>query len=98
MVSHPELEAEQAYLDHAYERLEASRKSATRLQDTIEVGRGGTEQARFEREVFQGNIVNRLAQLQIGDASLCFGRIDQAPDAGGDTYYIGRLAVADEHQ
>ena len=98
MGSHPELEAEQAYIDHAYECLEASRRSATRLQDTLEVGKGGTEQARWEREVFQGNILNRLSQLQLGDASLCFGRIDRTTEAGGESFHVGRLAVADEHQ
>jgi DNA helicase IV len=98
MGSHPELEAEQAYIDHAYECLEASRRSATRLQDTLEVGKGGTEQARWEREVFQGNILNRLSQLHLGDASLCFGRIDRLPEVGGESFHVGRLAVADENQ
>ncbi len=98
MVRHPELEAEQAYIDHAYECLEANRRSATRLQDTLEVGKGGTEQARWEREVFQGNILNRLSQLQLGDASLIFGRIDRTPEAGGESFHVGRLAVSDEDQ
>ena len=98
MVRHPELEAEQAYIDHAYECLEASRRSAARLQDTLEVGKGGTEQARWEREVFQGNILNRLSQLQLGDASLVFGRIDRTAEAGGESFHVGRLAVSDEHQ
>lgn len=98
MARHPELEAEQAYIDHAYECLEANRRSATRLQDTLEVGRGGTEQARWEREVFQENILNRLSQLQLGDASLVFGRIDRTPEAGGESFHVGRLAVSDEDQ
>src|SRR4051812_45377156 len=98
MADHPELAAEQAYIDRAYEALEASRRSAARLSRMVEVGRGGTEQARWEREVFQENIVQRLTQLDLGDASLCFGRIDRTPEDGGDTFYIGRLAVADEHQ
>ena len=98
MADHPELAAEQAYIDRAYEALEASRRSASRLQDLVEVGKGGTEQARWEREVFQENILQRLTQLDLGDASLCFGRIDRLPDEGDETFYIGRLAVADEHQ
>ena len=98
MVRHPELEAEQAYIDHAYECLEANRRSATRLQDTLEVGKGGTEQARWEREVFQENILNRLSQLHLGDASLIFGRIDRTPEAGGESFHVGRLAVSDEDQ
>lgn len=98
MARHPELEAEQAYIDHAYECLEANRRSATRLQDTLEVGKGGTEQARWEREVFQENILNRLSQLQLGDASLVFGRIDRTVEAGGESFHVGRLAVSDEDQ
>src|SRR6476659_682760 len=99
---HPDLEAEQAYIDHAYACLEAARASASRLQNMVEVGRGGTEQARFEREVIFDTIIHRLSQLQLGDASLCFGRIDldptEQPDGRDDSYYIGRLAVADERQ
>jgi DNA helicase IV len=46
--------------------------------------------------MIEGNIAQRLASLQLGDASLVFGRIDRTQSAGGDTFYIGRLAVADE--
>jgi len=97
---HPDLEAEQAYIDHAYECLERARTSASKLQSMVEVGRGGTEQARFERDVIWDTILHRLKRLHLGDASLCFGRIDTEPDtdAGADSYYIGRVAVADEHQ
>src|SRR5437868_12824990 len=98
---HPDLEAEQAYVDYAYECLEAARRRAASLGSMVEVGRGGTEQARFERDVIWDTIVGRLRDLELGDASLIFGRIDRAPEAGqddGDTYYIGRLAVADEGQ
>ena len=62
----------------------------------VEVGKGGTEQARWEREMIEGNIAQRLASLQLGDASLVFGRIDRTRSEGGDSYYIGRLAVSDE--
>jgi len=64
----------------------------------VEVGKGGTEQARFEREVIYDTVSHRLSQLHLGDAALIFGRIDQENEAGGDTYYIGRLAVSDDHQ
>src|SRR5436309_9156059 len=98
---HPDLEAEQAYVDYAYECLEAARRRAASLGSMVEVGRGGTEQARFERDVIWDTIVGRLRDLELGDASLVFGRIDRSPVDGqeqGDTYYIGRLAVADEGQ
>ncbi len=95
---HPELEAEQAVVDHAYACLDDSRRAATRLTSMVEVGQGGTEQARYEREVIYEQVLNRLAQLNVGDASLVFGRIDQAPDAGDAAYYIGRLGVWDRRQ
>src|SRR4051812_19631467 len=99
---HPDLEAEQAYVDYAYECLDAARRRAASLGSMVEVGRGGTEQARFERAVIWATIVGRLRDLELGDASLVFGRIDRAPlDDGqivGDTFYIGRVAVADEGQ
>src|SRR6185503_19030185 len=95
-----DLEAEQAYVDYAYECLEAARRRAAGLGSMVEVGRGGTEQARFERDVIWDTIVSRLRELELGDASLVFGRIDRAADNGdaGETFYIGRLAVSDEGQ
>ncbi len=98
MAIHPDLAAEQAYIDRAYDCLEQARTSANRLKGMVEVGKGGTEQARFEREVIFDTVLNRLSQLQLGDASLLFGRIDREQDAGGETFYIGRLAVSDPNQ
>jgi DNA helicase IV len=97
---HPDLEAEQAYVDYAYECLEAARRRASSLGSMVEVGRGGTEQARFERDVIWDTIVTRLRELELGDASLVFGRIDREANNGdrGETFYIGRLAVSDEGQ
>jgi DNA helicase IV len=95
---HPDLVAEQAYIDRAYDSLDRARQTATRLRSMVEVGRGGTEQARWEREMIEGNIASRLDYLNLGDASLVFGRIDRSQADGGDTYYIGRVAVADDSQ
>ena len=96
--THPELAAEQAHLDRAYERLEDAREAALRLKDMVEVGKGGTNQARWEREIINQSIATRLHQLELGERSLCFGRIDQFEDAGGGSYHIGRVAVASETQ
>jgi DNA helicase IV len=98
MASHPDLAAEQAHIDRAYDSLERSREEAKKLRSMVEVGKGGTEQARWEREMIEGNIAQRLASLQLGDASLVFGRIDRTQGEGGDSFYIGRLAVADEQR
>ncbi|MCB0989409.1 MAG: AAA family ATPase, partial [Acidimicrobiales bacterium] len=68
---------------------------ATRLRNMVEVGRGGTTQARYERDVIEESIHTRLSQLELGSASLVFGRVDTTDD---EVFHIGRLAVADEHQ
>ncbi len=71
----------------------------------VEVGRGGTEQARFERDAITESIATRLKELDVGDATLCFGRIDFAEhDDGefevysGERFYIGRISVSDAEQ
>jgi len=92
MSTHPDLESEQAYIEHAYECLEGAKRAAARLESMVEVGRGGTEQARFERDVIWDTMAHRLRELDLGDASLVFGRIDTEE---GDAFYIGRVAVAD---
>jgi DNA helicase IV len=98
MAAHPDLQAEQAYIDRAYERLDAMRRTAEQLRDSvIASGKGGTPQARVERDVFVEASLQRLEQLQLGRSSLCFGRIDV--DGGSDErFYVGRLAVSDENQ
>lgn len=108
MAGHPELDAEQAYIDHAHECLERTRRVVESMRDGVAEGRGGTFQNRFERDVVWDRVGARLGQLDIGDRSLVFGRIDTAPDVvredgqrpgpgPGETYYIGRVAVADEN-
>ena len=94
-----ELAAEQAYVDRAYECLERTRRVAGAMVANTEDGPGGTFQARYERDLIFDNIASRLAQLELGDQSLCFGRVDFAESpsrSAGERYYIGRLAVADE--
>ncbi len=101
MAPHPDLAAEQAYIDHAYACLETARETASKLTSMVEVGRGGTEQARFERDVIHDTVLNRLTQLQLGDAALCFGRIDRSAEAPGgavESFYIGRIGVSDPTQ
>ncbi len=103
---HPELAAEQRYVDRAYERLDDMRAAARRVAEGYsEVGAGGTHQARLERDAATGLTRRRLAMLDIGSAPLCFGRLDLEPDgdAGADpesepVFYVGRVAVTDEDQ
>ena len=95
---HPDLADEQSYIDHAYDCLATSRAAALRIRDMNEADLGGTFQARFERNAFDEAIVKRLEDLELGDASLVFGRIDRLAETPDHTeaFHIGRLAVADE--
>jgi DNA helicase IV len=92
-VSDPEIQSEQAYLDAAYDRLESMRRAARQVREAYaDVRAGGTHQARLERDIAYDITQRRLADLDIGEAPLCFGRLDLET---GDPYYIGRLAVED---
>lgn len=95
-----ELAAEQRFLDAAYERLDAMRIAARRVAAGY-VERGGTHQARLEREAAEANTRRRLAALDLRDLPLCFGRIDLADGRASDghhRYYIGRFSVTgDDH-
>ena len=97
-----ELRAEQAFVDRAYERLDAMRADAQAMMDAVlDLGRGGTFQSRTERDVIVRTSLARLEQLDIGDQALTFGRIDrevdEAPGGGHapavESFHIGRLAV-----
>jgi DNA helicase IV len=102
--AHPELAAEQRYLDRAYGRLDEMRKAASRVAEGYsEVQRGGTHQARLERDAAAANTRRRLAALNIGNAPLSFGRIDLEPrsdgeNAGDERFYIGRISVTEADQ
>jgi len=128
-MAHPDVPAEQAYLDRAYERLEVVRaETQARLLAAFRE-RGGTFQSYTERDITVRNSLNRLEKLQLGREALIFGRIDRAggdesasgggvarpgrtardstasaghdraPDGGGESFHIGRLAVSDaEHE
>jgi len=94
MATHPDLAAEQAYTDHAYDCLEEARRRALSLRRLGSVGPGGTHQARYESEIAEDAMRARLASLALPeDAALVFGRIDRA--VSDERFYIGRVAVAD---
>ncbi|MER3452230.1 MAG: hypothetical protein C4344_00545, partial [Acidimicrobiia bacterium] len=92
--NHPEIADEQAHVDRAYRRLEEMRNRAvgTLTAALAQAGGGATHQALLERDVMVAHSSARLARLEIGDEPLCFGRIDRT---SGETFHIGRLAVAD---
>ncbi len=98
MTDRTDLDEEQRYLDAAYESLDAMRREASELRDSVlDLGKGGTFQSRTERDIVVRTSMARLSQLDIGDQSLCFGRIDAMPQEGetvGEHFHIGRLAVS----
>jgi DNA helicase IV len=94
-VSDPEIAAEQAYLDRAHERLDAMREAARAVSsEVLALGAGGTFANRVERDVRVELSERRLAQLRVGDASVCFGRLDMADD--DERFYVGRIGISDE--
>ena len=98
----PELAAEQRHIDAAYDRLDAMRRAAEQVAEGYsDVQRGGTHQARLERDVAEAYTRRRLASFDIGeDSPLSFGRLDMLPDAkyktDGKPLYIGRISVNDD--
>ncbi len=102
MGAHPELEAEQAHIDRAYERLDQLRSDAQELlRSVLDQGHGGTHQFREERDVIVRTSLARIDQLDIGEQALCFGRIDRRADGDGpagagetESFHIGRLGIS----
>ncbi|MBM3662312.1 MAG: helicase [Actinobacteria bacterium] len=100
MPDDPELIAEQATIDRAYASLERMRDAARARRRLYDDGPGGTPQNRRERDYVWGQVEQRLAQLDIGDQSLVFGRIDFEPNAENpesEAFHVGRIAVSDEN-
>src|SRR5579884_1930348 len=91
---HPDLAAEQAHVDHAYERLAAMRANALAMLRAAFSERGGTFQATTERDIRVRTSLNRLEQLQIGRESLVFGRIDRLASSDGRGPETGRTVEA----
>jgi DNA helicase IV len=87
-MAHPELQQEQAYVDHAYECLEKMRKTLEGAQDRM-----ATEFAALAIEAWMKRRQKTFADAENG---LCFGRL--ALDGLRDPLYIGRRWVHDDRQ
>ncbi len=85
-MAHPELAAEQAYVDNAYAALE-------RMRETIEraAAAAATEVA---AEAIERWSSGRLQSLADAERGLCFGRIDV--EGSGAPVYVGRRWVDDD--
>ncbi|MEV6314657.1 ATP-binding domain-containing protein [Streptomyces sp. NPDC051776] len=89
-----ELQGEQKFIDHVYDRVDALRKEAEASVAEAMVPVGNGQQALVERDVVVAERSGLLAALNAIDASLCFGRIDLteapgAPASGEDTEKSG---------
>lgn len=95
-MSSSEIDAEQAYLDVLYGRLDLVRdRTDADLRAVRRAGASGTPQARSERDAFATLYEDRLAQLHGVEERLCFGRLDMSDRS---TRYIGRIGLFDDDQ
>jgi len=85
-VAHPELAAEQAYVDHAYECLDRMRETLGRTQDAM-----ATEWAALAMEAWAKR---RARTFQDAERGLCFGRLTL--DGTIRPLYVGRRWVHDD--
>ncbi len=85
-MAHPDLPAEQAYLDHAYACLDEMREVLFRS-----AGAGATDVA---AEAIEAWAIRRLRTYDDADRALCFGRLDL--DAAEDPLYVGRRWIDDD--
>jgi DNA helicase IV len=90
------LRAEQEYLSMLYGLLDRARERSVRELSSVRAqgGAGGTHQARLERDISASEQAMRLAQLDLTERGLCFGRTD---DEKRDTLYIGRIGLRDDN-
>lgn len=91
-----ELASEQHYVAMLYATLDRYRdKIRAQLADIRSASATGTHQWRTEREALAYNLERRLATIAIGDAPLCFGRLDLED---GANLHIGRVAISGDDQ
>src|SRR3984957_17531064 len=89
------LRTEQEYVTMLYGLLDKARERSERELTAVRArgGFGGTHQARLERDVSAAENERRLAQLNLTERGLCFGRFD---DENRLTLYIGRIGLRND--
>src|SRR5918996_1321716 len=90
-MAHPDIPAEQAYLDHAYECLERMRQALLRTVGAAGEGGEGLDIAASKIEAW---VDRRLAAYERAAEILCFGRIDV--ESADDPLYVGRRWIDDD--
>ena len=84
---HPDLDAEQSYIDDAYRCLAAMRDRTAKVA-ALE----GMAAEAVDSAISQAHLRHRLASLDTDMDGLSFGRLDEE---AGDTWYVGRRHVED---
>ena len=92
-MAHPDIPAEQAHVDRAYECLERMRQALLRTVGAASVGEDGFDIAAGRIEAW---VDRRLAAYERAEEILCFGRIDL--DSFADPLHIGRRWVHDDDE
>src|ERR1700761_9238619 len=89
------IRAEQEYVTMLYGLLDQARERSEQELTSVRArgGAGGTHQARLERDVSAAEYEKRIAQLNLTERGLCFGRTD---DDTQNTLYIGRIGLRDD--
>jgi DNA helicase IV len=89
------LRTEQEYVTMLYGLLDKARARSEEELTAVRArgGFGGTHQARLERDVSAAENERRLAQLNLTERGLCFGRFD---DENRLTLYIGRIGLRND--
>src|SRR5256885_541548 len=87
-MAHPDLAAEQAYIDEAYASLDRMREALIRTADAA-----ATE---ISAEAIEKWATGRLRGVEDAERGLCFGRIDS--EEAADSIYVGRRWVHDDDQ
>ena len=85
-MTHPDLPAEQAYFDAAYDCLDRMRDTLLRTAHA-----GATEEA---QQAIEDWATGRLRTFEDAERGLCFGRIDAEGTA--EALYVGRRWVHDD--
>ncbi len=88
---HPELDAEQRWLDDAHTHLEAMLERTTAARQVSD--RIVSDENTVDAQVARYWLLRREESLQAAAGPLCFGRIDTDD---GDRWYIGRRHVEDD--
>src|SRR5262245_45265290 len=84
LMAHPDLPAEQAYVDHAYAAVERIKRQLERLGQAVDA-------PEYQAAWFEEYARSRLATFEDVDRGLCFGKLDV--DGASASLYIGRRWV-----